>query len=162
MRLAKSWAPMLTVCTLTLSIALVGCGKDAKQDKQEQAQAQQQMPAPQVGVVVAQPQSIENTVELSGRTAAYQISEVRPQASGVILKRLFTEGSFVREGQALYELDDRTNKAALDTAKAALRHKCAWQKPMYKQVKPMCKMHKLIYSIRRFVHRFQVKQVVLV
>lgn len=120
MRLAKSWAPMLTVCTLTLSIALVGCGKDAKQDKQEQAQAQQQMPAPQVGVVVAQPQSIENTVELSGRTAAYQISEVRPQASGVILKRLFTEGSFVREGQALYELDDRTNKAALDTAKAAL------------------------------------------
>ncbi|EPN9906075.1 multidrug efflux RND transporter periplasmic adaptor subunit AdeI, partial [Acinetobacter baumannii] len=66
------------------------------------------------------PQSVEQSVELSGRTSAYQISEVRPQTSGVILKRLFAEGSYVREGQALYELDSRTNRATLENAKASL------------------------------------------
>lgn len=73
-----------------------------------------------MGVLVAQPQNVEQKVELSGRTTAYQISEVRPQTSGVILKRLFTEGSYVREGQSLYELDSRTNRATLDNSKAAL------------------------------------------
>lgn len=78
------------------------------------------MPPAEVGVIVAQPQSVEQSVELSGRTSAYQISEVRPQTSGVILKRLFAEGSYVREGQALYELDSRTNRATLENAKASL------------------------------------------
>ena len=121
MKLTKRGATTFTVCTLVLSMALVGCSKNTEQNQQGKGQqAQQQMPPTQVGVLVAQPQSVESTVELSGRTSAYQISDVRPQASGVILKRLFTEGSYVREGQALYELDDRTNKAAVDTAKAAL------------------------------------------
>lgn len=115
---AKLWAPALTACALATSIALVGCSKDPKQA--EQAAAAQKMPPTEVGVVVAQPQSIEQTVELSGRTSAYQISEVRPQTSGVILKRLFTEGSFVREGQALYEVDSSTNRANLESAKASL------------------------------------------
>ncbi|WP_180027965.1 efflux RND transporter periplasmic adaptor subunit [Acinetobacter sp. YH16032] len=115
---AKLWAPALTACALATSIALVGCSKDPKDA--EQAAAQQQMPPTEVGVIVAQPQSVEQTVELSGRTSAYQISEVRPQASGVILKRLFAEGSFVREGQPLYEIDANTNRANLDSAKAAL------------------------------------------
>ncbi|RKG31982.1 AdeA/AdeI family multidrug efflux RND transporter periplasmic adaptor subunit [Acinetobacter guerrae] len=115
---AKLWAPALTACTLAASIALVGCSKDPK--NAQQAGAAQQMPPTEVGVLVAQPQSVEQTVELSGRTTAYQISEVRPQTSGVILKRLFTEGSYVREGQSLYELDSRTNRATLDNAKAAL------------------------------------------
>ncbi|MEB4799965.1 AdeA/AdeI family multidrug efflux RND transporter periplasmic adaptor subunit [Acinetobacter soli] len=115
---AKLWVPALTACALATSIALVGCSKDSK--NAEQAAAAQQMPPPQVGVIVAQPQSVEQSVELSGRTSAYQISEVRPQTSGIILKRLFAEGSYVREGQALYELDSRTNRATLDNAKAAL------------------------------------------
>ncbi|AZN68326.1 AdeA/AdeI family multidrug efflux RND transporter periplasmic adaptor subunit [Acinetobacter haemolyticus] len=115
---AKLWAPALTACALATSIALVGCSKDT--DDAQQAAAAQQMPPAEVGVIVAQPQSIEQNVELSGRTSAYQISEVRPQTSGVILKRLFTEGSYVSEGQALYELDSRANRAALDNAKAAL------------------------------------------
>jgi membrane fusion protein (multidrug efflux system) len=100
-------------------MALVGCSKNSEEAKQGAAAAQQTPPA-QVGVIVAQPQSVESTVELSGRTSAYQISEVRPQTSGVILKRLFTEGSYVREGQALYELDSRTNRAAFESAKASL------------------------------------------
>ena len=115
---AKLWAPALTACALATSIALVGCSKDPKQA--QQGAAAQKMPPTEVGVIVAQPQSVEQTVELSGRTSAYQISEVRPQTSGVILKRLFTEGSFVREGQPLYEIDAGTNRANLDSAKAAV------------------------------------------
>ena len=115
---AKLWAPALTACALATSIALVGCSKDPKDA--QQAGAAQQMPPTEVGIIVAQPQSIEQTVELSGRTNAFEISEVRPQTSGVILKRLFTEGSYVREGQALYEIDPRTNRANADSARANL------------------------------------------
>ena len=119
MRTAKNWAPVLSACTLAVTLALVGCSKDSEQAAQ--GAAAQQMPPTQVGVIVAQPQSVENVVEMTGRTSAYQISEVRPQASGVILKRLFTEGSYVRRGQALYEIDDRTNRASVDNFKAAER-----------------------------------------
>lgn len=115
---AKLWAPALTACALATSIALVGCSKDQKDV--QQAGASQQMPPTEVGIIVAQPQSVEQSVELSGRTTAFEVSEVRPQTSGIILKRLFAEGSYVREGQALYELDSRTNRATLDNAKAAL------------------------------------------
>ena len=115
---AKLWAPALTACALATSIALVGCSKDPKDA--QQAGASQQMPPTEVGVIVAQPQNVEQSVELSGRTTAFEISEVRPQTSGIILKRLFAEGSYVREGQALYELDARTNRATFDNAKAAL------------------------------------------
>ena len=115
---AKLWAPALTACALATSIALVGCSKDPK--GAEQAAAAQQMPPTEVGVIVAQPQSVEQTVELSGRTSAYQISDVRPQASGVVLRRLFAEGSYVREGQPLYEIDASTNRANLDSARASL------------------------------------------
>lgn len=118
MMTAKLWAPALTACALATSIALVGCSKDPKDA--QQAGASQQMPPTEVGVIVAQPQNVEQSVELSGRTTAFEISEVRPQTSGIILKRLFAEGSYVREGQALYELDSRTNRATFDNAKAAL------------------------------------------
>lgn len=115
---AKLWAPALTACALATSIALVGCSKDPKDA--QQAAAAQKMPPTEVGIIVAQPQSVEQSVELSGRATAFEISEVRPQTSGVILKRLFTEGSYVRKGQALYEIDDRTNRASVDSARAAL------------------------------------------
>lgn len=120
---AKLWAPALTACALATSIALVGCSKDPKDA--QQAAAAQKMPPTEVGVIVAQPQSVEQSVELSGRTTAFEISEVRPQTSGVILKRLFTEGSYVREGQALYEIDSRTNRAGVDSARAALNRQQA-------------------------------------
>lgn len=115
---AKLWAPALTACALATSIALIGCSKDPKEA--EQGAAAQKMPPTEVGVIVAQPQSVEQSVELSGRTSAYQISDVRPQTSGVILKRLFAEGSFVNEGQPLYQIDSSINRANLDSAKAAL------------------------------------------
>ena len=115
---AKLWAPALTACALATSIALVGCSKDPKDA--QQAAAAQKMPPPEVGVIVAQPQSVEQSVELSGRTSAYQVSEVRPQTGGVILKRLFAEGSYVQAGQALYEIDAKTNRASADSARATL------------------------------------------
>jgi membrane fusion protein, multidrug efflux system len=115
---AKLWAPALTACALATSLALVGCSKDPKEG--QPAGAQQQMPPTEVGVLVAQPQNVEQSVELSGRTTAFEISEVRPQTSGVVLKRLFAEGSYVREGQALYEIDSSSNRTSVDNAKAAI------------------------------------------
>ena len=60
---------------------------------------------PQVGYVVVQQTRVPLMTELPGRTFAYQSSEVRPQVSGVIQKRLFKEGSLVRQGQPLYQID---------------------------------------------------------
>ena len=121
MNAAKHFATALTVCTL--AVLTSSCAK--KDQKDEQAATAQQMPPPQVGVIIAQPQPIENNVELSGRVRAYEVSEVRPQAGGVIKKRLFTEGSYVRAGQPLYELDDSSNRATTDNVRAALRRQQA-------------------------------------
>lgn len=119
---AKLWVPALTACALATSSLLVGCSDDKKA---QQAAASQKMPPPEVGVLIAQPQSANQSVQLSGRTNAYEVSEVRPQTSGIILKRLFTEGSYVREGQALYEIDPRTNQTAVDNAKAEVQRQQA-------------------------------------
>jgi len=77
------------------------------------------MPAPQVGVVVLHPRSATLTAELPGRTAPFLISEVRPQVNGIVLKRLFTEGSEVRAGQPLYQIDPAPYRAAYNNANAA-------------------------------------------
>jgi membrane fusion protein (multidrug efflux system) len=73
-----------------------------------------------VGYVVVQPQDLPLETELSGRTSAYRSSEVRPQVSGVIRRRLFTEGSLVRAGQPLYEIDAAPYRAAAAEAEANL------------------------------------------
>lgn len=75
---------------------------------------------PQVGFVVLQPTSVALVKELNGRVNAYQMSEVRPQVSGLIRRRYFTEGSLVRAGQTLYEIDPRLYRAAANEARANL------------------------------------------
>lgn len=60
------------------------------------------------------------TTDLPGRTSAYRIAEVRPQVSGIVQQRLFTEGSEVKKGQQLYQIDPRTYEAELARAKANL------------------------------------------
>jgi membrane fusion protein (multidrug efflux system) len=70
--------------------------------------------------VTLKPQKVAITLELPGRTTAVRVSDVRPQVDGIILKRLFTEGSEVTEGQQLYQIDPARYQAAYDTAKAAL------------------------------------------
>ncbi len=74
---------------------------------------------PEVGVVTLAPQRVKIDTELAGRTSAYLIAEVRPQVGGIIKKRLFTEGSDVKSGEALYQIDPAPYQAALDSAKAA-------------------------------------------
>ncbi len=71
-----------------------------------------------VGYVVVQPTRVPVTNQLSGRVGAYESSEVRPQVSGVIEKRLFTEGSLVRRGQPLYQIDPSLYRAAVQQAQA--------------------------------------------
>jgi len=101
----------LVLLPLALSIMLAACGGD---------DAAQQPPPPEVSVVTLAPQDTVLTRELPGRTTAYQIAEVRPQVSGIIERRLFTEGSMVQEGEPLYQLDDATYQAVLASAQAQL------------------------------------------
>ena len=73
-----------------------------------------------MAVITVAPQSIELTTELPGRTSPYRIAEIRPQVSGLIQKRLFVEGSEVKAGQVLYQIDPAPFEAALANAEAAL------------------------------------------
>lgn len=78
-------------------------------------------PAPvEVGVITIATQTVTLTRELPGRTSAFRIAEVRARVSGIVQKRLFTEGSDVREGQPLYQIDAAPYQAALDSARANL------------------------------------------
>lgn len=90
-------------------LAASGCGSPA----------QEAPPPPEVGVVVIQRQPHEQTIRLAGRVAAFQMSEVRPQVGGIVRRRLFQEGAFVRAGQALYEIDPGPARADLTSAQAA-------------------------------------------
>ncbi|KQV55856.1 MULTISPECIES: efflux RND transporter periplasmic adaptor subunit [unclassified Caulobacter] len=74
----------------------------------------------EVGYIVAQSQPVGLTTELAGRTSAHLVSEVRPQVGGVIKARLFQEGSIVRAGQSLYQIDPATYQATYNSAAAAL------------------------------------------
>ncbi len=75
----------------------------------------------EVGYIIAQPSSVPVIADLSGRTSAYQTSDVRPQVSGIIRQRFFTEGAYVRQGQTLYQIDPSLYRAAGDEARANLQ-----------------------------------------
>jgi membrane fusion protein (multidrug efflux system) len=75
---------------------------------------------PEVAAVTVKPQQVVLTTELPGRTSAYRIAEIRPQVNGIIQKRLFQEGSNVKAGQVLYQIDPAAFMATFDNAKAAL------------------------------------------
>jgi membrane fusion protein (multidrug efflux system) len=74
----------------------------------------------EVGVITVTPRAVTLTRDLPGRTSAYRVAEVRARVNGIILKRLFTEGSDVKEGQRLFLVDASPYEAALDGARAAL------------------------------------------
>jgi membrane fusion protein (multidrug efflux system) len=76
----------------------------------------------QVSVVTLHPQPVAITAELPGRVSASLIAEIRPQVNGIIKSRLFREGSEVKAGDVLYEIDPAPYQAALDSAVAA-QHK---------------------------------------
>jgi membrane fusion protein (multidrug efflux system) len=102
-------AGLMLVAALTLTLA--ACGK-------EQAGAP---PPPEVSVVTLKPRSVEITDQLPGRTTAFRVAEVRPQVTGIVLKRLFAEGTEVKAGQQLFQIDSGSYRAALSAAEAALK-----------------------------------------
>ena len=106
----------LTTATAVLLgiLILAGCGQNST------AKAPSQAGPPEVAVVEVKPERVAITTELPGRTSAYLVAEVRPQVGGIIQKRLFTEGSDVKAGAILYQIDPATYQAASDSAKAAL------------------------------------------
>ncbi|MGV3344812.1 efflux RND transporter periplasmic adaptor subunit [Enterobacteriaceae bacterium LUAb1] len=109
----RGLTPLAVVLMLSGNAILAGCD-----DKQSQQVGQQK--APEVGVVTLKTAPLQMTTELPGRTSAYRIAEVRPQVSGIILKRNFIEGSDIQAGESLYQIDPATYQAAYDNAKANL------------------------------------------
>ncbi|MBL5901675.1 efflux RND transporter periplasmic adaptor subunit [Lelliottia amnigena] len=91
---------------------LTGC--DGSDNPKQSAQA------PQVTVYVVKSAPLAVTTELPGRTDAFRVAEVRPQVSGIVLRRNFTEGSDVSAGDSLYQIDPATYKAAYDSAKGEM------------------------------------------
>lgn len=111
-RRSQLTAVVLLSTLLPAGLLLTGCGQ-ANSNNQPAA------PAPQVGVVTLQSQTVTLSRELPGRVQAAQIAQIRPQVSGIILARQFTEGGQVQAGDTLYQIDPAPFAAALQSAKAA-------------------------------------------
>ncbi len=102
---------VLIAAALLAGLSFTGCSKPKS--------APPPSGPPEVGIIVVKPEKVSLTTELSGRTVPRMIAEVRPQVSGIILKRLFTEGSDVTAGQVLYQIDAAAYEAAFASAKAS-------------------------------------------
>jgi len=109
---------LLPVLMTAVMFALAGCGKGPSGNPSFQMGGAEQ--ATGVGVMTVVPRKIVQTTELSGRLSALRVADVRPQVSGIVLKRLFTEGSDVKAGQLLYQIDPATYQASYDQAKGTL------------------------------------------
>jgi membrane fusion protein (multidrug efflux system) len=101
------------VAVVSALAVMAGCSKSASEAPHQQQVAE-------VGVFKVAQAPLQITTELPGRTAAYQVAEVRPQVSGLIQKRLFVEGADVKAGMPLYQIDPATYQASYNSAKAAL------------------------------------------
>lgn len=103
---------LLIIANVLLAIFILsGCGKKNQGGPP---------PTPEVAFISIKTEPVVTTTELAGRTSANLVAEVRPQVSGIIQDRLFTEGSNVKDGQPLFKIDPATYWSALDNAKAAL------------------------------------------
>ena len=109
---------------MLIAAALGGCSKPEVEPKGPPKSE------PQVGVVTLQPQNQQLDASLPGRTRAFMTAEVRPQVSGIIEQRLFTEGAMVKRGQQLYQIDAASLRAAEASAKAAVAKAQASQRTL--------------------------------
>ena len=105
----------LLALSLCASILLAACGRQESGSASGQAP-----PPPEVGIVVATPRPVALVVELPGRLEASRVAQVRARAAGIVQKIRFREGSDVKAGQLLFEIDASPYRAAHDSAKAAL------------------------------------------
>lgn len=106
----KGSFPLSRLLPLAAILLLAGCNKAE--------QAASTPPAQVVGVYTIQAQSLTLTTDLPGRTTAYRVAQVRPQVSGILQQRLFTEGTEVVKGQQLYQIYPKTYEAELARAEA--------------------------------------------
>ncbi|MCK9431069.1 MAG: efflux RND transporter periplasmic adaptor subunit [Candidatus Omnitrophica bacterium] len=102
--------PVVLFLGISLLLMAAGCVKKVESEPQD----------PEVAVVVVRPERIVMKIELPGRTAAFLTDEIRPQVNGLIQKRLFIEGSEIKSGQPLYQIDPAPFQAAFDKVKANL------------------------------------------
>jgi len=111
----SSSLPVKLTILLVGSLAIAACNSGQQTGPGAGPSAPQE-----VGVVTIQPQRVTLSTDLPGRTASYRVAVVRPQVNGVLLKRMFDEGTDVKAAQQLYQIDPAVYQAALDSAQAAL------------------------------------------
>lgn len=103
------------LCAVAMAaVALVAC------EEKDQASAPSERPPAQVGFISLSAQSVDLTARLPGRVVAFRMAEVRPQVDGIVMKRLFEEGSTVEAGQSLYRIDAAVYEADVKMAEAEL------------------------------------------
>ena len=117
MSVNRSRAVLSAACLAAIALTLAACGQG--KGAGGAGGMGPRGPSP-VGVIIARIEPVTLTSELTGRTSAHLISEVRPQVGGIVKARLFQEGGYVRAGQALYQIDAATYQVAYNSAAAGL------------------------------------------
>ena len=118
MQKAKTKKLIMAALIISLGGAVFYAASNSRANSAGQDDAEVQVPSFRYELI--QPDKVTITAELSGRVSAFMVSEVRPQVSGVITERLFTEGSDVAQGQVLYQIDPAVFEAAYGNAQATL------------------------------------------
>ncbi len=118
MRVDKSLLRLAAGAALAGALMLAGCTENGGGGAGGHGAGQR--PTPEVGIVTIQPQKVDIATELPGRTTPYLIAEVRPQVTGIIQKRAYEEGSEVKAGDLLYQIDPASYQATVDSAKASV------------------------------------------
>ncbi|MFP4313573.1 MAG: efflux RND transporter periplasmic adaptor subunit [Alphaproteobacteria bacterium] len=106
---------------VAMALLVSGCDSENENAAAQNGQSSASQEA-SVSFITLEPQLLNATTELPGRIVSYQVAEIRPQVSGIIQSRLFEEGSFVEEGQQLYQIDPARYQASYDVAMANLQN----------------------------------------
>ena len=112
MTLKNNMKRVALVCAVAAALSLTGCKKD---------QPRPQMPPPAVKVLSVELSAPMMSSDLSGRTSAYRVAEVRPQVAGIVMARSFQEGQEVKEGEQLYQIDPAVYQAQFEQARSQLK-----------------------------------------
>ena len=118
MMITKTWRMASVAAAIVL--ALAACSGGSEKDAAAQKAVAKQMPAPTVSVVTVQPENVLLETDLPGRLESVRTATIVPQVTGIVKRRLFEEGSLVKAGQPLYQLDDSSYAANLESARASL------------------------------------------
>lgn len=108
-----SSAALVATMGIAFGALLAGCNNS-------QSAASNAPKATEVGVVTLAAQPLTLSTELSGRTTAFMVAQIRPQVGGIIQKRAFTEGAMVKAGELLYQIDPASYQATHASARAAV------------------------------------------